>query len=84
LRCAGLVAPRQAGSSQTRDQTCVPCFGRLILHHWVIREVWHMSSKADMEDKFGVYLIGISAYKKKGVEAALGRWRSCSAGIRTM
>ena len=41
-----------------------------------------MSSKADMENKFGVYLIGISAYKKKGVEVALGRWRSCSAGIR--
>ena len=41
-----------------------------------------MSSKADMENKFGVYLIGISAYRKKGVEAALGKWRNCSAGIR--
>ena len=27
----GLVAPQHAESSWTRDQTCVPCIGRLIL-----------------------------------------------------
>ena len=27
----GLVVPRHMGSSQTRDQTCVPCIGRRIL-----------------------------------------------------
>ena len=27
------------GSSQTRDQTRVPCIGRQILNHWTIREV---------------------------------------------
>ena len=29
----GLVAPRHAGSSLTRAQTCVPCIGRWILNH---------------------------------------------------
>ena len=28
-----LVAPRQVESSQTRDQTCVPCMSRQILNH---------------------------------------------------
>ena len=27
-----LVAPRYEGSSQTRDHTCVSCFGKWILH----------------------------------------------------
>ena len=27
------------GSSQTRDQTCVPCIGREILNHWTTKEV---------------------------------------------
>ena len=34
----GLVAPWHVGSSQTRDQTCVPCTARQILNHWTIRE----------------------------------------------
>ena len=33
------VAPRHVGSSQTRDQTRVPCIGRQILNHWTTREV---------------------------------------------
>ena len=50
----GLVAPQHVGSSQTRDQTCVPCTGRQILNHWTTREVklkcsitsgmWNMAS----------------------------------------
>ena len=35
----GLVAPRHVGSSQTRDQTCVPCIGRWILNYWTTKEV---------------------------------------------
>ena len=34
----GLVVPRHLGSSKTRDRTCVPCIGRLILNHWTTRE----------------------------------------------
>ena len=34
----GLAAPRPVGSSWTREQTCVPCFGRCILNHWTTRE----------------------------------------------
>ena len=34
----GLVAPWIVGSSQTRDQTHVPCFSRWILNHWTIRD----------------------------------------------
>ena len=34
----GPVAPRHAGSSQTRAQTHVPCIGRQILNHCATRE----------------------------------------------
>ena len=34
----GLVAPRPAGSSRTRDGTRVPCLGRRILYPWVTRD----------------------------------------------
>ena len=33
----GLVTPWHLGSSQTRDQTLVPCIGRQILNHWTTR-----------------------------------------------
>ena len=33
-----LVAPRHVGSSQTRNQTRVPCIGRQILYHWASRK----------------------------------------------
>ena len=43
----GLVAPQHVGSSRIGDQTHVPCTGRRILNHWMIREVW----KWDIWDK---------------------------------
>ena len=39
LWCANLDASSRVGSSQTRDQTHVPCTGRQILNHWTTREV---------------------------------------------
>ena len=30
------------GSSQPRDQTCVSCIGKSILHHWITWEVSHL------------------------------------------
>ena len=38
LWLTGLVAPRHAGSSQTRARTRVPCIGRQILNHCATRE----------------------------------------------
>jgi len=35
---AYLIAPRHVGSSQTRNQICVPCIGRQILNRWTTRE----------------------------------------------
>ena len=35
----GLVAPQHVGSSQTRDQTHVPCIDKQILNHCATREV---------------------------------------------
>ena len=40
---AGLVAPQHVRSSQIRDQTHVPCFGRQILNHWATSEVLYIS-----------------------------------------
>ena len=34
----GLVALRHVGSSQTRDQTCVPCIGKQFLNLWTTSE----------------------------------------------
>ena len=34
----GLVSPRHVGSSQSRDQSGVPCIARWILNHWTTRE----------------------------------------------
>ena len=39
LWCMGLATPWHVGSSQTRDQTSVPCMARQILNHWT-REAW--------------------------------------------
>ena len=39
LWCTGLVTPWHVASSQTRDQTPVPCIGRWLLYHWMTREV---------------------------------------------
>ena len=38
LWCMGLAALCHVGSSQARDQTCVPCIARWILNHWTTRE----------------------------------------------
>ena len=35
----GSVALQHVGSSQTRNQTHVPCTGRQILNHWTTRKV---------------------------------------------
>ena len=32
------------GSSQPRDQTCLPCIGRQILYHWVMRKKKYCAS----------------------------------------
>ena len=34
----GLAALQQAGSSWSRDQTCVSCIGRWVPNHWTARE----------------------------------------------
>ena len=39
LWCRGLAAPRHVESSQSSDQTYIPCVGRLILNHWATRKV---------------------------------------------
>ena len=36
--CKCPVAPRQVGSSLTRDRTSVPCVGGGVLNHWATRE----------------------------------------------
>ena len=38
LWCVGFIALWHLESSQTRDQTHVPCIGWLILNHWATRE----------------------------------------------
>ena len=38
----GSVAPRRVGSSQTRDQTGVPCITRWILNHWTTEEALYL------------------------------------------
>ena len=38
-----LVPSKHVGSSQTRDQTCVPCIARQILNSWTTREVPRLS-----------------------------------------
>ena len=40
----GSIPPQQVGSSQTKDQTRIPCFGRQILNRWTTREVADFTS----------------------------------------
>ena len=35
----GLVASQHVASSQTKDQTRIPCIGRWSLYHWTSKEV---------------------------------------------
>ena len=44
LWCVGLVALWHVESSQTRDQTCVPCIGMWVLIHCTNRKVHYMIS----------------------------------------
>ena len=39
FRAQGLSCSSHVGTSQTRNQTCVPCTGGWILNHWATREV---------------------------------------------
>ena len=41
LQLVGLVAPRHVKSSNTKDQTCIPCIGSWILIYYSNREVPH-------------------------------------------
>ena len=49
----GLAAQWQSESSQTRDQTRVPCIGRWILNHWTTREVriWQIAGQHTLFQK---------------------------------
>ena len=47
LSRTGLVARGHVESSQTRDQTHIPCTGRCILNHRTTREVLDLSFKLD-------------------------------------
>ena len=47
----GLVALQHVGSSQTRDQTGVPCIGRWILNHWTTRQVQDLLLKEDVNSE---------------------------------
>ena len=38
----GFIAPWHMGSSQTRNRTCVPCFGRRTFIHCTTKEVWEL------------------------------------------
>ena len=49
----GLVAPWQVESSQARDRTHVPHFGRQILNHWTTREVPTIIFTEDTESNLG-------------------------------
>ena len=45
LESMGSAAPKCVGSSQTRNQTHVPCIGRRILYRWATREVLSFTLK---------------------------------------
>ena len=48
----GFVALQHVGSSQTRDQTHVPCIGRLIVNHWTTRAVLQACFNWQSENHF--------------------------------
>ena len=57
------------GSSQSRDRTCISCFGRWILYHWATREVlskWLAIS-------FGCYPLYFNKYAYTDVSLILDR-----------
>ena len=64
-RHTGLAAPRHVDSSQTRDQTCVPCMSRRILNHgttlgprsWEVPHFIFVSLNLDLSNNQHLYLI---------------------------
>ena len=54
LQHMGLAAPWHVESSQTRDQTCVPCIGMHILNH-----LDHQNSPPEVFFKLEVFLLKI-------------------------
>ena len=68
--CMGIAAPWHVESSQTRDQTQVPCVGRWILNHWTTREVPRMGVLKDQTLK--KYVAAIAAVWTSGVELGEG------------
>ena len=84
LWCTGLVAMWHVESSQTRGGTCVPCFGRQILNHWITREVLHklkLPSRRDFWFLFCALSISVKvklAVAHKGICLGLSASLSCS------
>ena len=72
----GLAAPQHVESSQTRDQTRIPCIGRWILIHCSTGEVQRCVFKGQLlvtvgEDVFGLrdpspYALGLPAGPGEG------------------
>ena len=48
----GLSCPEASGSSQTRDQTHVPCIGRQAFNHWTTSEALELPLKSRTETKW--------------------------------
>ena len=61
----GLVALQHVGSSQTRDQTHVPCIGRLILNHWTTRAVLQACFNWQSENR--LYPFSLLQFDQKGL-----------------
>ena len=59
----GLVAPRPAGSSRTRDGTRVPCLGRKILYPWATRDA--------QQGVFFFFFAEWTTHARKGLPALL-------------
>ena len=51
LNSFGLVAPRQVGSSEVRDRTCVSCIDRWVLYHRATREALQNVFKKGSTDR---------------------------------
>ena len=61
----GLLAPQYAGSSQTRDQTSVPCIARCVLNHWTAKEaplLSYFSVSLEPSQRREMLFIGLSQH----------------------
>ena len=61
----GFVALQHVGSSQTRDQTHVPCIGGLILNHWTTGPVLQACFNQQSENHF--YPFSLLLFDQKGL-----------------